>query len=61
MFLSPPFPRTQNSAARINVRMMPLTMVPVMLSNGFILPSIAGLVVVDTPCAPVPERTEKTL
>ena len=41
--------------------MMPLTMVPVMLSNGFILPSIAGLVVVDTPCAPVPERTEKTL
>ena len=31
--------------------MTPLTMVPVMLSNGFMLPSIAGVVVFDNPCA----------
>ena len=38
--------------------MTPLTMVPVMLSNGFMFPSIAGLVVYETPCAPVPETHE---
>ncbi len=35
--------------------MTPLTMVPVMLSNGFMLPSIAGSVAFETPCAPVAE------
>ena len=35
--------------------MTPLTMVPVMLSNGFMLASIAGLVVDWAPCAPIPE------